>query len=173
MKICLTVPSSSPETQGQSVRLGEKVRWKFSSSGGRAPGFWLLLDHLQTVKRMLAPDWAQKMLCIIVPNRHKQHFRSFFTCVRTRRLLSCHPCPVQSLRLCVQGKLSFFALLTRNEGNTDNSFAKSQNFIFKACSRWTLLTTLAKWWEDKKTSYWQTWDPLLKQCYGDALLLHN
>ena len=26
-------------------------------------------DHFQTVKRMLVPDWAQKMLCIIAPNR--------------------------------------------------------------------------------------------------------
>ena len=29
----------------------------------------ILLDHFQTVKWMLAPDWVQKMLCIIVPNR--------------------------------------------------------------------------------------------------------
>ena len=80
-------------------------------------------------------------------------------------------CPVHSPWLFVQGKLSFVTLMTRNEGNTDNSFAKSQNFIFKVCSRWTLLTKLAKWWEDKTTSYWQTCDPLLKKCYGDALLL--
>ena len=26
-------------------------------------------DHFQMVKRMLAPDWAQKMLCIIMPNQ--------------------------------------------------------------------------------------------------------
>ena len=25
--------------------------------------------HFQTVKRMLSPDWAPKMLCIIVPTR--------------------------------------------------------------------------------------------------------
>ena len=26
-------------------------------------------NHFQTVRQMLAPDWAEKMLCIIVPNR--------------------------------------------------------------------------------------------------------
>ena len=60
---------SSSETQGQSVGPGEKARRKFSSTGVRAPGYLLSPDHFQTVKRMLAPDWAQKMLCIIVPNR--------------------------------------------------------------------------------------------------------
>ena len=48
---------------------GEKARRKFSSTGGKAPGYRLSPDRFQTVERMLAPDWAQKMLCIIVPNR--------------------------------------------------------------------------------------------------------
>ena len=61
------LPSS--ETQGRSVGPGEKVRQKFSSTGGIAPGYQLSPDHFKTVKRMLVPDWAQKMLCIIVPNR--------------------------------------------------------------------------------------------------------
>ena len=37
--------------------------------GERAPGYQLSPDHFQRVKRMLSPNWAQKMLCIIVPNR--------------------------------------------------------------------------------------------------------
>ena len=37
--------------------------------GGRAPGYQLSPHHFQRVKRMLSPNWAQKMLCIIVPNR--------------------------------------------------------------------------------------------------------
>ena len=40
---------------------------------------------------------------------------------RTRRLLSCHTCPVRSPSLCVQGKLLFSTFLTRNEGTTDES----------------------------------------------------
>ena len=52
--------SAYSETQGQSVGPGEKARRKFSSTGGRAPGYRLSQDHFQTVKRMLAPDWAQK-----------------------------------------------------------------------------------------------------------------
>ena len=87
-------PTSS-ETQGQSVGPGEKARRKFSSMGGRAPGYRLSPDHFQTAKRMLVPDWAQKMLCIIVPNRRTAS-PEFFSWVRTRRLLSRHSCPVRS-----------------------------------------------------------------------------
>ena len=78
---------SSSETQGRSVGPGEKARQKFSSTGGKAPGYRLSPDHFQTVKRMLAPDWAQKMLCIIVPNRRTTSPR-FFSWVRTRRQLT-------------------------------------------------------------------------------------
>ena len=78
---------SSSETQGQSVGSGEKARRKFSSKGGRAPLYRLSADRFQKFKRMLAPDWAQKMLCVIVPNRRIVS-PEFFSCVRTRRLLS-------------------------------------------------------------------------------------
>ena len=76
-------------------RAGEKARRKFSSTGGKAPGYRLSPDHFQTVKRMLAPDWAQKMLCIIVPN-WRTASPEFFSWVRTRRLLSRHNCPARS-----------------------------------------------------------------------------
>ena len=77
---------TSSETQGQSVGPGEKARRKFSSTDGKAPGYWLSPDHFQTVEQMLAPNWAQKMLCIIVPNRRTVS-PEFFSWVRTRRLL--------------------------------------------------------------------------------------
>ena len=83
----LFVVSPSSETQGRSVGPGEKARRKFPSTGGKAPGYRLPPDHFQTVKRMLAPDWAQKMLCIIVPNRRTAS-PEFFSWVRTRRLLT-------------------------------------------------------------------------------------
>ena len=86
---------ASSETQGQSVRSGYKVRRTFSNMDGRAPGYWLSPDHFQMVKRMLVPDWAQKMLCISVPNRWTVS-PEFFSWVRTWRLLSCHSCPVCS-----------------------------------------------------------------------------
>ena len=113
-----TWPSS--ETQGQSVVSGKKARRKFSSTGGRAPGYRLSPNYFQKFKRMPAPDWAQKMLCIIVPNRRTVS-PEFFSWVRTRRLLSCHTCPVRSPSLCEQGKLLFSTFLTRNEGTTDES----------------------------------------------------
>ena len=76
-KFCMTIvynffwvlqSSPSSETQGQSVRSGEKTGREFSGKGGRAPGYRLSPDHFQKFKRMSAPDWAQKMHCIIVPN---------------------------------------------------------------------------------------------------------
>ena len=88
--VALTVSWSwvvtSSETQGQSVGPGEKAQRKFSNTGGRAPGYLLSPDHFQTVKRMLAPGWAQKMLCIVVPNR-RTISPEFFSWVRTRQLL--------------------------------------------------------------------------------------
>ena len=111
---------SSLETQGQSVGSGEKAGRKFSSTGERAPGYRLSPSYFQNFKRMPAPDWAQKMLCIIVPNRRTVS-PEFFSWVRKRRLLSHHTCPVRSPSLCVQGKLLFYTFLTRNKGATDES----------------------------------------------------
>ena len=79
------VPSS--ETQGQPVGSGEKVGRKFSSTGKRAPGYRLSPNYFQKFKQMPAPDWAQKMLCIIVPSWRTVP-PEFFSWVRTRRLLS-------------------------------------------------------------------------------------
>ena len=87
------LPSS--EIQGQSVGSGEKARRKFSSMVERAPGYRLSPNYFQNFKQMPAPDWAQKMLCIIVPNRRTVS-PAFFSRIRTRRLLSCHTCPVRS-----------------------------------------------------------------------------
>ena len=64
-------------------RAGEKARRKFSSTGGKAPGYRLSSDHFQMVKRMLVPDWVQKMLCIVVPN-WRTASPEFFSWVRTR-----------------------------------------------------------------------------------------
>ena len=60
---------SSSGTQGQSVGSGERTGRMFSSTGERAPGYQFSLSYSQKFKRMPAPDWAQKMLCIMLPNR--------------------------------------------------------------------------------------------------------
>ena len=99
----LSHPSS--ETQGQSVGQGDKVRRKFSSKGGRAPGYRLLQDHFQTVKRMLAPNWAQKVLCIIVPNRRTVSPEFFH----------------DGYYLATVARFVYQAFLTRNEGTTNES----------------------------------------------------
>ena len=69
-------------------------------------------EPLGTVKfkRMSAPDWAQKSLCIIVPNQRTAS-PEFFSCVRTRRLLSRHTCLVRSPRLCVHIRKGSFHFL--------------------------------------------------------------
>ena len=72
--------------RGGSVGSGEKAGRKFSSTGKRAPGYRLSPNYFQKFKRMPAPDWAQKMLCI-VPNRRRVS-PEFFSWVRTRWLLS-------------------------------------------------------------------------------------
>ena len=119
-KFSETESFSSLETQGQSVGSGERARRKFSSTGERAPGYRLSPNYFQKFKPMPAPDWEQKVLCIIVPKRRTVP-PEFFSWVRTRRLLSCHTCPVRSPSLCEQGKLLFSTFLTRNEGTTDES----------------------------------------------------
>ena len=68
---------ASSETQGQLVGSGENARRKFSSKGGRAPGYRLSPDHFQKFEQMPGPDWAQKMLYIIVPNRRAHLLSSF------------------------------------------------------------------------------------------------
>ena len=73
---------SSSESKGKSVRSGGKAGQRFSSNDGIAPGYRLSPDHFQKIKRMLAPDWAQKMLCIIVPNR-RTNLNEFISFVRT------------------------------------------------------------------------------------------
>ena len=98
---------ASSETQGWSVGPAEKARQKFSSTGGKAPGYRLSPDHFQTVKRMLAPDWAQKMLCIIVPNRRTVS-PEFFSWVRTRLLLFHHSCPAGSPSFPNQKRVNYW-----------------------------------------------------------------
>ena len=52
----------------QSVGSGEKAGGTFSITGERVPGYRLSPNYFQKFKRTPAPDWAQKMLCTIVPN---------------------------------------------------------------------------------------------------------
>ena len=76
-----------PRREVSRAREKIKVRRKFSSTGVRVPGYRLLSDHFQTLKRMLAPDWTQQMFCIILLNRRTVS-PGFFSCAHTRRRLS-------------------------------------------------------------------------------------
>ena len=92
---------TSSETQGQSNGPGEMARRKFYSTRGRAPGYQpgrkklgasyalvpTLTGPFPNGQRMLAPNWAQKMLCIIVHD-HRTASPEFFLCVCTWRLLT-------------------------------------------------------------------------------------
>ena len=45
----------------------KRLMGNFLSGSGRAPGYRLSLDHFQTIKRMLAPDWTQKCFVLLGP----------------------------------------------------------------------------------------------------------
>ena len=55
----------------------------------RAPGKRVSPDHFQAFVRMLAPDWAEKILWIIVPNRWTVTSESL-SCVLTRHFISIY-----------------------------------------------------------------------------------
>ena len=54
---------------GAVSRAGRKGATKVFKHGRKSPWVPTLTGHFHTVKRILAPDWAQIILCIIVPNR--------------------------------------------------------------------------------------------------------
>ena len=85
---------SSSETQGQSVGSGERTRRKFSSTGERAPGYRFSPNYFQELKQMPAPYWAQKKLCIIVPNR--------WTVSYTTATVSITACLAHAPKQCTQ-----------------------------------------------------------------------
>ena len=53
--------SSSSETQGRSVRREKRRDESFQAQAEKPLSYRLSPDHFQTIKRMLAPDWAQKI----------------------------------------------------------------------------------------------------------------
>ena len=118
---------SSSETQGQSVGSGERAGRMFSSTGERAPRYRFSLTYFQKFKRMPAPDWAQKMLCIMVPNRRTLS-PEFFWWVRTRRLLS----------------RSRLVWLMHQEMHAVRKLSKSPS-DFKILSAWKLKTLFQKY----------------------------
>ena len=89
--------------------------------GGRAPRYRLSPDHFQTVKRMLVPDWAQKMLPI-----GEQHL-----------LISFREFVHDGYYLATVAGFVKQAFLTRNEGATD----ESKN-VSDAISRSNLICTV-------------------------------
>ena len=67
---------------GQSGREKRKrARRKFSSTGGKAPGYRISPDHFQTVKRMLAPAWAQNCFVSLSRLGERHLLSSFRECV--------------------------------------------------------------------------------------------
>ena len=76
-----------PRSVGPGEKAEEKARQKFSGRGGKPLGTDSHRTISKRAKRMLVPDWAQKMLCIIVSNRRTAS-PDFFSWVRTRRLLT-------------------------------------------------------------------------------------
>ena len=110
--------STSSETQGQSVGLGEKAGRSFQLRAKEPLGTYSILTELfPKIQAMPSPDWAQKMLCIIVPNRPTVS-SEFFSWVRTRRLF------VRFFHQACACKGNFSTFLTTNE-RTTGSFART------------------------------------------------
>ena len=81
---------------------GERARRKFSSTGERAPGYRVSPNHFQEFKRMPVPDWAQKMLCIIEPDRQTVSPELFFLSSYTMALVSITACLAHAPKKCTQ-----------------------------------------------------------------------
>ena len=97
----------SSETQGQSVGPGEKAQWTFSSTGGRAPGYRLSPDHFQTVKQILAPDWAQNGFVSLCPIL-EQHLLSFFVISYMTAIDSIMACLAHAPKKCTHSGNFYF-----------------------------------------------------------------
>ena len=65
IELLLMTIVSDPRAVSQE---GEKVWQKFSSMRGRPTGYRPSPDHFQMFKWVVAPDWLQNMLCIILTN---------------------------------------------------------------------------------------------------------
>ena len=76
---------------------GERARRKFSSTGERT-----ISNHFQEFKRMPVPDWAQKMLCIIEPDRQTVSPELFFLSSYTMALVSITACLAHAPKKCTQ-----------------------------------------------------------------------
>ena len=57
------------EDPGTVSQAGRKGVMKVFKYGRKNPWVLTITRPFRMIKQMLAPDWAQKMLCIIVPNR--------------------------------------------------------------------------------------------------------
>ena len=90
LKSSRTTSLASSETQGQSVGWREGPRRKFLSSG-KSPWVPTLTGPFPKIQT----DAGSKNLCIIVPNQRTASLE-FFSCVRTRLLMSHDTCLVRS-----------------------------------------------------------------------------
>ena len=99
---------------GAVSRVGRKGGTKVFKYGWKSP--WVpTLNNLSGCRVLIGHKKCFVLLC---PINWQTVSAGFFSWVRTRRLLSCHTCPVCSPSLCVQGKLLFSTFLTRNKGTT-------------------------------------------------------
>ena len=90
---------------GAVSRAGLKRATKVFKHGRKSP--WVpTVTGPFPVKRMLVPDWGQKMLCIIVPNWGTA-YPEFFSWVCTQRLLSRHCCRVSSASFANQKRRNY------------------------------------------------------------------
>ena len=107
--------NSHPRRSNGSPSGREKRRDESFQVRAKDPLSILSPNYFQKFKQMAAPDWAQKMRCIIVPNRRTVSFREFVHdgyCLGT----------LARLVHLVRARETFIStFLTRNEGTIDES----------------------------------------------------
>ena len=87
---------------GAVSRVGGKAGRKCSNTGEKAPGYRLSPNYFQKFKRVPTPDWAQKMLCIIVHNRRTVSPEFFFASSYTTAIVSTTACLAYAPKKCTQ-----------------------------------------------------------------------
>ena len=93
---------SHPRRPGGSQSGREKRRDESFQVCFQVFGYLLSLNYFQKFKRMPARDWAQKMLCIIVPDRRNSFSSVLFVSSYTTTIVAITACLDHAPKKCKQ-----------------------------------------------------------------------
>ena len=126
--------STSSETQGQSIGLGEKAGRSFQLRAKEPLGTYSILTELFPKIQADAVSWLGTKYALYYCAKSTN---SFFWVLFVSSYMTAI-CPVLSPSLCLQGKLLFSTFLTTNE-RTTGSFARTWKLSSRLFTRPDLL----------------------------------